>query len=355
MTGTLVNIYVGSRPNLDLVFAAPKGLLSHFSPVLHQQLLMEQAKVIVMERSDKRSVSWVFRWMLAGGTDKTGVPPEAVQDNEATMELLLHRLQLVDELRIPRLCGEIAGNLKKQFSKVCIKIEQIQWAYSHPLDFTPNGLRSSLVQGVLDSALDYELIYPLEMITKEPKFYHDLVMKVDSLETVKRVGAMQRHRPLSVEQIRFLYASCVVHGHLRKTITHGLLKLIDDGKVRDPTIYHNFARENDEFEEDMTAALKTKQRALEHAEYLERKARREARVAAANRTAQGPYAKVAASPNQRAQVTEKGDATAVAWGTKGIKASGPSKIEATTSKQVQKFLSDAILRTEAAGAVTRER
>lgn len=336
------------------MFAVSKGLLTHFSPVLRQQLVMDQKKVIIFERADKRSVSWVLRWMIAGGIDKTVTPPETLQDDHATMELLLNRLQIVDELRITRLCEELSRKLMEHFDKVSITPAQIRWAYSHPLALTPNGLRSSVADGILHSVLDYDLVYSLDMFKTEPRLYHDMVTKIDTPETIKRVGAIQRNWPLSVEQIQFLYEFCVYQGHLRKTISHGLLELLDAGDDVDHEIYRCFARRNDDFEHEMNAAIERKQRAADHAAYLERQARREAQAAVAKVAAPQKKQQSAASsvPNG---VGNKGSVIARgAKGAKGIKASGVTRVAPTPVKPAGRLQSDVILRLDKSGMVTRE-
>lgn len=205
MATNAINVFVGCQPDLDLVFAVPKGLLCYFSPVLRQRLLMEQAKVVVLHLSDKRSVGWVCRWMLAGGTHKTTTSAAVLETDEEVMDDLLHKLQVADELRILPLCAEVFGALATQFTKTSITTAQIQWAYSHRLDLTAKGLRAAVTEGVFDSAIEYDLIYPIGVFRATPLLYHDTVVKVDSLETVKRIGALQRTYPLSIDQIRFLY------------------------------------------------------------------------------------------------------------------------------------------------------
>lgn len=355
--GATVNVFVGTRPDLDHVFAVPKGLLCHYSPVLRHKLVMGQEKVVILERSDKRSVNWVLRWMLAGGVDKTGAPSEILDDDAATMDLLLRRLQVVDHLRLGQLCVDISIDLRNQFAKAAVNAEDIRWVHSQGLCLTSNGLRATLAEGILDSVLDYELVYSLDLVKSAPTFYHDMVLKVDSLETVKRVGALQRNTPLSTDQIRFLYELCAVNGHLRKTIAHGLLRLIDDGKVPDEQVYHNYAWENDEFEGDMVAAMKTKQRATDHAQYLERKAKREAE-ATAGQAAQAQGAKLAQGSGQRPPLASGAAKASSARGSKELKASGSTKVESITGKPTQpaqRVKSNTVLRLDTTGSVTRER
>ena len=343
---------------MDLVFAVPKGLLCHYSPVLRHKLVMGQEKVVILERSDKPSVSWVLRWMLAGGVDNTGAPSEIPDDDAATMDLLLRRLQVVDQLRLGQLCVDISIDLRNQFAKAAVNAGDIRWVHSQGLGLTRNGLRATLAEGILDSVLDYELAYSLELVGSEPTFYHDMVLKVDSLETVKRVGALQRNTPLSVDQIRFLYELCAVNGHLRKTIAHGLLRLIDDGKVPDEQVYHNYAWKNDEFEDDMVAAMKTKKRATDHAQYLERKAKREAQAATTGQAAKANGAKLAQGSGQRAPLASGADKASSARGSKGLKASGSTKVEPTPVKAMQpaqRVKSKTVLRLDTTGSVTRER
>lgn len=361
MATTTVNVFVGSRPDLDLVFAVPKGILCHFSPLLRQQLVMEHAKVVVLHMSDKRSVSWVCRWMLAGGQHKATTTAAVPETDEEVMGALLHKLQVADELRILPLCAEVYGELSTQFTTTSLTVEQVRWAYSHRLSLIAKGLRAAITEGVVNSALDYDLIYPIALFREIPLLYHDTVTMVDSQETVKRVGAVQRTHPLSVDQIKFLYEFCACQGHLRKTIAHGLLKLITDGKVWDENVYRSYGWENDEFDGDMNDAIETSKRAADHTAYLERKARRDAKsaaVAAAAASAAasaGAKGKAVAKSTQRGPVAGKGIMAAVRNGTKGLRASGSTTVEPTPGKPAQRVKSDVILRLDLTGAVTRER
>lgn len=347
------------------MFAVPKGLLCHFSPVHRQKLVVEQEKVVILEKSDKRSVSWVLRWMLAGGTDKTGTSSEILDDDEAVMDLLLRRLQVVDQLRLGQLCEEISTKLRNHFAKSSVTGDQIRWVYSRGLGLTRNGLRATLAEGLLDSVLDYELWYAFDIfhneptlyhdIHYEPMLYHDMVLRVDSPETVKRVGAMQQYGPLTVHQIEFLYELSAVNGHLRKTIAHGLLRLLDDDLVEEPQTYRTYAWHNNDFEEDMVAAMRSKERAAEHAQFLERKARREARAAASQQAAQSKVAKSAQGSGYRGPLASGAPKATSAKGSNGLKASGSSKVEPAPVKPGQRLKSNTVLKLDATGTVTRER
>lgn len=357
MATTTVNVFVGSRPNLDLVFAVPKGILCHFSPVLRQQLVMEHAKVVVLQLSDKRSVSWVCRWMMAGGQHKATTTAPLLETDEEVMGALLHKLQVADELRILPLCAEVYAELSAQFITTSVTAEQVHWAYSHRLSLIAKGLRAAITEGVVNSALDYDLIYPIALFREIPLLYHDTVTMVDSQETVRKVGAVQRTHPLSVHQIRFLYEFCACQGHLRKTIAHGLLKLINDGKVCDQDVYRSYGWENDEFDGDMSEAIETQKRAADHTAYLERKARRDAKSAAmaAAAASEGAKGEAVAKSTQRRPVVGKGNQAAVRCGTKGLRAPGFTTVKPTPVKPAPRVKSDVVLRLDATGAVTRER
>lgn len=357
MKGATVNVYVGVRPNHDLVFAMPKGLICHFSPSVRQKLVMEHEKVVFLEQCDKSSASWVLRWMLAGGIDKTGTPSEVLEDEVANMDLLLHRLQVVDQLGVGQLCENISKEVLNLFTVTAITAEQIKWAYSCGLDFTPRGLRATIAEGIRNLAVEHGLIYPKNTLTNNPYLYHDMVLKVDTLETVKLVGAAQRNGPLSLDQVRFLYEFTAFHGHVRKTIAHGLLQLIGTGKVANEQAYRDLAWQNEDFDYDMNAAIEAKQRADDHARFLERRTRREAKgkAAATNQIPKRSATKVNLNSGQHVPMAGKATEIASGSASKGIRASGVTTVEPTPVKPAKRLESNVVLRLDLSGAVTKER
>ena len=121
----------------------------------------------------------------------------------------------------------------------------------------------------------------------------------------------------------------------------------------------------------MVAAMETKQRAADHAAYLERKAKRESKATMANGTAQQNHQKSKATmakgtAQQKNQQPAVGSAqhgvrhggTVKARGAKsgnGLKASGVTKVEPTPAKPAGRLQSDVVLRLDMSGGVIRER
>ncbi|KAI4133194.1 MAG: hypothetical protein LQ347_002260 [Umbilicaria vellea] len=333
----------------------PKSLICYFSPSIRQNLVMAQEKVVLLEQCDKSSASWVLRWMLAGGIDKTGTSSEVLEDEVAKMDILLHRLQVADQLRLGQLCESISKEVLNLFTVTAVTAEQIEWAYSCGLDFTASGLRATIAEGIRNLAVEHELIYPKNTLINNPYLYHDMVLKVDTIETVKLVGAAQRIGPLSLDQIRFLYEFTAFHGHVRKTVAHGLLKLISTGKIANDQAYRDLAWQNADFDYDVTAAIEAKQRAEDHAQYLERRARREAKAAAAKQTPKHKNTNVNLSSGQHVPVAGKATEIASGRAAKGRRASGVTTVEGTPVKPAKRLESNVMLRLDSTGAVAKER
>lgn len=105
----------------------------------------------------------------------------------------------------------------------------------------------------------------------------------------------------------------------------------------------------------MDAAVDAQDRAAEHAAYLDRKAKRDAKSAEEAAAAKNTKGKAAAISNQRRPVVGQGNKTAARKGTKGLNVSGFTTVEPTPTKPAQRVMSNVILRIDMDGLLTKER
>ena len=256
-------MFVGIRPNLDLVFSVSAVLLCYFSPTIRQQLLAEGDKVVVLEYSDKKATSWALKWMIAGGAaTKTVV---TIVSDLPSMDDLLRRLQVIFHLKIGRLQVQMIGDLQKLLAVTPFQTESVRWLYNHTNDNISLSLRQILAAGLVKAILDGHTIHSSWKLTAAelPALHSDLLKVVASKATHDQIHHLQLYKPLTTYQLGFLYAFSDVGSSLRKTVAKDLLNLIDAGKVPNIEAYHNYAWQNGTFETDMVAAMDAKQSRLE--------------------------------------------------------------------------------------------
>lgn len=97
--GERINIFIGERPNAELLFSAPAKLLKKFSGKWNHELTDKNTKTLYVF-AHKEAVKFVIEWMAGGGRDNAkGVIPYPKND----LLKLLCLNKLVVYLEIPNL------------------------------------------------------------------------------------------------------------------------------------------------------------------------------------------------------------------------------------------------------------
>ncbi|MCJ1482065.1 hypothetical protein MMC06_002227 [Schaereria dolodes] len=206
LKGPSIEICVGSHPYLDHLFAVPKALLCYFSVTLRRQFASKVVNIVALEHSDKKAVSWVMKWMIAGGVDKTAAITTTAVVSE--IDVVLGRLQVVDYLTIGGLYETLIEKLHKLLRYYPITVEQIRWTYGHTPYTGAASIRTALaagiVQGIIDGVSDPSLV--LSLAKKSRIFTTDLVRAIPGKELSARVHKFQLRAPFTIAQLRFFYA-----------------------------------------------------------------------------------------------------------------------------------------------------
>ena len=257
-----VNVFVGSRPNLDLVFAVPAAELARCLTSPEKVLDTKSMNVIILHRSDKKIASWVLRWVLAEGKDMTVNPHEKPPTPEKEIDIHIRRLQVILQLGIPALEKQTKTRVAHLQLNSPVSIHSVAWVYAHTTKTVAPSLRTFLVQGIIKGVfpppgkgvhISYAIAADFEK--KYPVFTRDLARDLTSKKNLARFEAMSRSRAATVPQLRFLYKFSLPDSRIRKVFAEGLIRLIEQGIVDNVGPYHRYAWENDEFEKDMAEAI----------------------------------------------------------------------------------------------------
>ena len=271
-----INVFVDEGTCHDLVFNVPQALLTHFSPVLHQSLQTKSdgPKIVVLQHTDKKTAGWVLSWMLGGGkTVPAAIAPQSttnIQDD--VVDILLHRLQIVSQLGISgKLEAVLVLELEQALNKMSLLSSNwVHWIYSHTSSVIAPTLRGIFAMSVINAVLGHGLTVPnscpQSQAIAHAGFRGDLTKGLAAPRIIGRIRGMQKQKPLSVTQVRFVYTFAASE-YLRKAVAQDLLNLIDEGRAHNEQAYCDYAWENTEFEEEMSKAINAKAR---RTAYLER-------------------------------------------------------------------------------------
>ena len=300
--------------------------------------------IVALEHSDKKAVSWVMKWMIAGGVDKTAAITTTAVVSE--IDVVLGRLQVVDYLTIGGLYETLIEKLHKLLRYYPITVEQIRWTYGHTPYTGAASIRTALaagiVQGIIDGVSDPSLV--LSLAKKSRIFTTDLVRAIPGKELSARVHKFQLRAPFTIAQLRFFYAFSGEGSALRKTMAKDLLALIDADQVTNLHEYRNYGWENFDFSNDMDAAILAKEK---HEAWLERtalktqrKAERDAKKAGGKTGVDAAVAKTgkhlqaSAGNRQKRKKVAKGKKTTVDVGS--VFSAGKNAKDAKDAKNAKK-------------------
>ncbi|MCJ1387676.1 hypothetical protein MMC18_000519 [Xylographa bjoerkii] len=251
--GPTINVFVGQKPYLDLVFPISKALLEYFSPALRPALQSHVGnKYVVLHNSEKKAVSWVLRWMLSGGVDKTYVNAGIEGD---LVDCLSKRLQIVVALGIQGgLQYHMYEELKKTLLRGAVSINQLSWIFAVESPPYTKALGRNLSFVVVDAVLSGEMTTIIPSVRSNPIFSAQVAAAL--LVRKGRLYAKQHHdwEPLTPFQLGFIYAFTEKGHKIRNMVVHDLIRLHRWQCIPDEQIYIYYAERNTDFNDDWERA-----------------------------------------------------------------------------------------------------
>ncbi|MCJ1377901.1 hypothetical protein MMC17_000997 [Xylographa soralifera] len=254
LKGPTINIFVGQKPYLDLVFPISVALLLYFSPAFRTALHSHFGnKYVVLHSADKKAVSWVLRWMLSGGLDKSYVNAPSVGD---PVDCLSKRLQVVVELGIQGvLQHNMYEELKKAVLKGAVSTNQLSWIFAIESPSSTKALGRTLSFVVVDAVLSGEITTIIPSVRSNHIFAAELAAALTARKG--RLYAKQHHdwEPLSLFQLDFIYAFTKSGHEIRSMVVHDLIRLHYWQCIPNEKIYITYAEKNTEFNNDWECAV----------------------------------------------------------------------------------------------------
>ncbi|MCJ1474937.1 hypothetical protein MMC13_003597 [Lambiella insularis] len=271
LKGTKLNVFVGSRPNLDLVFAFSKALLAYFAPALRQDLRNRFGNnVVILHDTDKKVASSVFRWMIAGGKDISYLGMAAdTNPNDS----LLKRFRIITEFGIGCPAADVqATSARMCKSKICIhcklygsvkalvfngqiSMAMLEWMFNSSTSKHVQSTALDLAQSVVNAKLKGAMINII------PDAKHHLLFKAKvNAALVSKKGWIYKKQhieraPLTQHQVRFVYDFTEKDSAIRAMVVRDLLYLMDHGYAPKAMAYHIYGLEEKDFHEDMESAI----------------------------------------------------------------------------------------------------
>ncbi|MCJ1244099.1 formin y 2 domain containing 1 [Trapelia coarctata] len=245
--------YVGTGPDREYIFDVPKTILSYFSPTLRPLIHNSTPKsVLLLEKADKKATTWLLRWMLNGGVEKSydNAPPAM----NSAIDWAVHRLAVVTGFGVQGVLHDrLVKEVQKHILQGAIKAPDLTWIYRAHVPLPVKQLGKDIAFFIVNSVLGGGMTSPIESAT------HNAILKADVMEVLEKkrgkIYHMQRvaRQPLTVFQVGFIYFFTSKESELRKMVTRDLLWLIDTCVIsNDP--YKAFAHTNTEFDADMSNA-----------------------------------------------------------------------------------------------------
>ncbi|MCJ1436794.1 hypothetical protein MMC27_006176 [Xylographa pallens] len=253
LKGPTINVFIGQKPYLDLVFPISVALLSYFSPALRTALQSHVInKYVALHSADKKAVSWALRWMLSGGLDKSYVNAPLVGD---PVDCLSKRLQVVVELGIQ---GALQHNMYEELTKAVLKgvvsTKQLSWIFAIESSPYTRALGRNLSFVIVDAVMSGEMTTIIPSVRSN----HIFAAEISAALTVRkgRLYAKQHHdwEPLSLFQLDFIYAFTKTGHEIRSMVVHDLIRLHYWQCVLNEQIYITYAEKNTEFNDDWERA-----------------------------------------------------------------------------------------------------
>ena len=252
--GPKISAFVGKHPNREYIFEVPKAILLYFSPTLRPLLQNSDPKAyLLLEQSDKKAASWLLRWMLNGGVEKTydNAPPLT----ESPTEWVVHRLALVTGFGVQGLLHErMVKEVHKLMVHGVITAKHLQWIYKPHVPLPVKQLGQDIAFFVVESVLNGNITSGIEGARQNPILKSDIASALQSKRG--RIYHMQRKakQPLTVFQVQFVYLFTPKGSELRKMVPRDLLRLIDSQAVVNVP-YQEYAQKNEDFRADMANAI----------------------------------------------------------------------------------------------------
>ena len=252
--GQKMAAYVGTGSDREYIFEVPKAILAYFSPTLRPLIHTSTPKsFLLLEKADKKATSWLLRWMLNGGVEKSydNAPPPM----ESAIDWDVHRLAVVTRFGIQGLLHDrLVKEVQNHILQGAIKAKDLQWIYKAHVPLPVKQLGNDIASFIVNSVLNGAITSPIQSATQNDILKGDimeaLALKRGKVHHIQRVA----RQPLTVFQVAFIYVFTSKESPLRKMVTRDLLWLIDLHAVsNDP--YHAFARTNAEFDADMSDAV----------------------------------------------------------------------------------------------------
>ena len=249
LKGPTINVFVGQKPYLDLVFPISVALLSYFSPALRTALQSHSGnKYVALHSVDKKAVSWVLRWMLSGGLDKTYVNAPLIEN---PVDCLSKRLQVVVELGIQGgLQHNMYEELKMAVVKGAVSTNQLSWIFDIESPPYTKAVGKTLSFVVVDAVINSEMTTIIPSVRSNQIFAAQIAAALAVRKG--RLYAKQHHdwEPLSRFQLDFIYAFTQSGHEIRSMVVHDLIRLHYWQCVPNEKIYITYAEKNTEFNND---------------------------------------------------------------------------------------------------------
>ena len=229
------------------------ALLSYFSPAIRTALQSHCGnKYVALHCADKKAVSWVLRWMLSGGLDKTYVNAPLIGD---PIDCLSKRLQVVVELGIQGgLQHSLYEELKEAVLKGAVDINHLSWIFGMERPPYTKPLGKAISYAVVDAVLSGEMTTIIPSVRSNHVFATEIAAALAVRKG--RLYAKQHYdlEPLSVFQLDFIYAFTKKEHEIRSMVVHDLIRLHYWQYVSNENIYIIYAERNTEFNDDWERA-----------------------------------------------------------------------------------------------------
>ncbi|MCJ1372538.1 hypothetical protein MMC20_003763 [Loxospora ochrophaea] len=255
-----INVFVGRRPDLELVARVPKEVLAHFSSVL-SEIFDQGAQVVILTFAEKKAVDWLARWMLAGGAEKE----DSSASDGPVLNALIHRLQLVCELKIHGLVSALTAELHAALLIHPISPALVNWIYGHTSKSLAPTLRGIFARALVSSILELgagekpKAIHTLPDAAQWPEFAADIAAAVESKENCDRLHRQYfpKRSPIPIAMLKLVYKFSATDSIVRKTVAKDLLASFDMNNLEPVTVsaYWEFADDVWEFHYDMEEAI----------------------------------------------------------------------------------------------------
>ena len=211
----------------------------------------EKSYILHFPSLDKKSVAWFLRFAYSGGTDGFYVDFSSCSSAE-----VVQRLQVLLAVGFQ---GPMRAILWKRFVALIIDGSlgwaDFQWLYLDPAYGTVPHYAQKLTERIADAVMWGEMSMALKGARQNKVFYKNMCHLVGNMrDYIVWVQDREKQIP-SVFQLDFVYTFSVPNSQIRKVLTRGLARLMNDG-FADPEMdgFIAYSKRNKVFERDMTQA-----------------------------------------------------------------------------------------------------